>query len=89
MLDNKFLQELSRRLSAIMPMAEELSGEVRTKIEQQLKKSFADLDLLSREEFEGQARTLERAQQRIAELESQLSQLESRLDQINGRSSDE
>ena len=86
MLDNNFLRELSQRLAAIIPMAEELSGELRTKIEQQLKRSFAELDLLSREEFDSQTRTLKRAEQKIQELESLVLQLDSKLSEIEQQS---
>ncbi len=89
MLDNNFLRELAQRLSAILPMAEELSGELRTKIEQLLKQSFAELDLLSREEFDAQAKALKRAEQRIQELESLILELDSKLTEIERRSSDD
>ena len=87
MLDNNFLRELSRRLSAIFPMAEELGGELRTKIEQQLKQSFSGLDLLSREEFDAQTKALKRAEQRIQELESLVQELDAKLAEIEQKSS--
>ena len=89
MLDNNFLRELAQRLSAILPMAEELSGELRTKIEQLLKQSFAELDLLSREEFDAQSKALRRAEQRIQELESLILELDSKLTEIERRSADD
>lgn len=89
MLDNNFLRELSRRLSAILPKAGKLGGELRTKIEQQLKQSFAELDILSREEFDAQAKALKRAEQRIQELESLVLELDSKLTEIERRSSPE
>ena len=82
MLDKSFLDELSKRLSSLLPMAEEVREEVRTKIEQQLKKSFAALDLLSREEFDAQRNALKRAEQRIQELEATLAELGTRLDEL-------
>lgn len=83
MLDNAFLNDLSNRLAALMPAAENLRSEVRTKMEQALKQAFADLDLLSREEFHAQAAALERANQRIEELDSLVSELEKRLDKLS------
>ena len=88
MLDKSFLDELSKRLSSLLPMAEEVREEVRTKIEQQLKKSFAALDLLSREEFDAQRNALKRAEQRIQELEATLAELGTRLDAFEKASSD-
>ena len=59
MFNNKFLEDLSARLSALIPLAEEVREESRTKIEQLLKSSFAGLDLLSREEFDAQRQALQ------------------------------
>lgn len=89
MLDNDFLNKLSQRLTAILPLASEMQSEVRTKIEQQLQSSFARLDLLSRTEFEAQAAALERAQQRVQELETLLAKLDARLGEIESRSASE
>ena len=89
MLDKNFLDDLSKRLSSLLPMAEEVRDEFRTKIEQQLKKSFAALDLLSREEFDAQNNALKRAEARIEELETTLLQLGSRLDELEKSSADD
>lgn len=89
MLDKSFLQDLSKRLSALLPMADEVREELRTRIEQQLKKSFVALDLLSREEFDAQANALKRAQRRVQELEASLAELASSLDQLENRSADD
>lgn len=88
MLDKDFLEDLSKRLASLLPMAAEVREELRTKIEQQLKKSFAALDLLSREEFEAQSNALERAESRIQELEATLAELGSRLDELEQASPD-
>ena len=83
MIDNKFMQDISDRLSAVLPKAGEMGAEARTKMEQQLKKSFASLDLLSREEFEGQVKALQRAEQRISELETTIASLEAKMDGLD------
>lgn len=82
MFDKSFLDDLSARLSSLLPMADEVREDLRTKIEQQLKKSFAALDLLSREEFDAQSNALKRAEARIQDLESTLAELSSRLDEF-------
>ena len=82
MLDNSLLKDLSNRLAALLPAAEHLRSELRTNIEQVLKKGLADLDVLSREEFAAQAEALERAQQRITELEGAIAELEARIDGV-------
>ena len=72
MFNNSFFEDLSSRLSAIIPLGEEVRDDLRTKIEQLLKSSFANLDLLSREEFDAQRQALGRAEKRIEELEQTL-----------------
>ncbi|GJM12025.1 MAG: hypothetical protein DHS20C12_04280 [Pseudohongiella sp.] len=87
MFSNTFLEDLASRLSAVIPLAEELREESRTKIEQLLKSSFAGLDLLSREEFDSQRNALRRAEERIGELEGTLTALTEKLDQLEAQSS--
>ena len=86
MFNSKFVEDLSARLSAMIPLAEEVREDVRTKIEQLLKSSFAGLDLLSREEFDAQRTALERAEKRIRELEESLSELTEKMDQFEEQS---
>ena len=86
MFNSKFVEDLSARLSAMIPLAEEVREELRTKIEQLLKGSFAGLDLLSREEFDTQRTALERAEKRIRELEESLSELSEKVDQFEEQS---
>jgi len=89
MLNNKFFEDLSTRLSSLVPLAEEVREDLRTNIERLLKSSFANLDLLSREEFDAQRTALERAEKRIAELEGSLSKLGDKLDQLQKQSARE
>jgi BMFP domain-containing protein YqiC len=86
MFNSKFVEDLSARLSAMIPLAEEVREDLRTKIEQLLKSSFAGLDLLSREDFDAQRTALERAEKRIRELEESLSELTEKMDQFEEQS---
>lgn len=86
MFNNSFFQELSSRLSSLLPLADQAREELRTKIEQVLKNSFASLDLLTREEFDAQRQALQRAERRIAELEETLAGLDAKLAEIEDRS---
>ncbi|MBL4729330.1 MAG: accessory factor UbiK family protein [Gammaproteobacteria bacterium] len=86
MFNTKFIEDLSARLSAMIPLAGEVREELRTKIEQLLKNSFAGLDLLSREEFDAQRAALERAEKHIKELEKSLSELSEKIDHLEGPS---
>ena len=86
MFNNKFIEDLSARLSAVVPLAAEVREELRTKIERLLKRSFAGLDLLSREEFDTQRAALERADKRIKDLEESLSELTEKMGQFEEQS---
>ena len=86
MLDNSFLKDLSDRLVTLLPAAESLRDDVRNQIEQTLKKTFASLDLLTREEFDAQVQSLERSKHRIEELENLVTELEEKLDALNSPS---
>lgn len=79
MPNHQIFQELSRRLAELVPAAESMRQDIRTKMEQILKQGFTELNLLTEEEFQSRVAGLERAQQRIAELEQQIKELEQRL----------
>jgi len=89
MLNNDHLRELSDRLSRLVPAAEELRIEARTKIEQALKQSLSEMGMLTKEEFDAQARALRRAEDRIEELEKVISKLEETISQRSSESSAE
>ncbi len=80
MVDNSLLNELNRRLSALIPAANGLRDDLRTKIEQTVKAAFQEFDLLSREEFDSQTQALRRAEARITELETVIDELEKRIE---------
>ncbi len=86
MSNNEFLNRLSRQLAALVPMAEELRADLRTKMEQLLHSSLNDLDILSRSEFEAQKQALQRAQQRVKDLEIMLERLDNRLSELEAQS---
>lgn len=78
-MEKRLLDELSDRLAGLLPAANQLRRETRAKVEQTLKNGLKEMDILTHEEFEAQARTLARAQQRVKELEALIADLESRL----------
>ena len=78
-MDKRLLDELSARLASLMPAATELRDETRSKVEKTLKNGLKELDMLTRDEFDTQARALDRAQKRVTELEKLIADLESRL----------
>ena len=78
-MDKRLLDELSAHLASLMPAANELRHETRSKVEKTLKRGLKELNILTRDEFDTQARALDRARQRVAELEKLIADLESRL----------
>ena len=87
MHNKKLLDELASRLSSALPFAREVSGELCTKIEQQLTRGLGELDLPTRSEFDAQTQSLRRAESRIEELGNTIEELEKRLAQFEETSS--
>ena len=82
MLDKRFLDDLNNKIAQLLPRAEALGEDARKALRQLLQKSFDGLNILTQEDFDASARALERAQQRIAELENKMSNLEQQLENI-------
>ena len=76
MIDKNFLEQLSARLSEILPAP----GPIRADIEKQffslLQSSLGKLNLVTREEFDTQLKVLQRAEQTITDLEAKIADLE-------------
>ena len=76
---NSIINEITQRVSSLIPVNNDIREDLRTKIEQTVKSAFDKLDVLSLEEFESQAQTLKRAENRIAELELLINLLEKQI----------
>jgi len=82
-MDNRqFLDSLSRRISELLPKAAELGEEGRTAVRQILQKSLTELNVITQEEFDARDRALQRAQQRVDELEQQVRELERQVQSL-------
>ena len=77
MKDNSIFRELSGRLLRLFPPAGNLRGRLQSRIHSTLKLAFEEYGLITKDEFDQQLRTLNRAQARIDKLEKTLDQLES------------
>lgn len=74
MLDPKFLEDLSARISAAL--AATPAADLEKNLRAMLIAAFAKLDLVTREDFEVQKDLLARAQSRLAALDARLAELE-------------
>ena len=80
-MENMQLDELARRFIAGLPAAVNgMRAELEANFRAALQGTASRFDLTSRSEFDVQAKVLERARARIAELEARLGALEQRLD---------
>ena len=82
MIDRRFIDSLSTRISQLFPRAGELGEEGRAALRQILQKNLAELNILTKEEFDARDRALKRAEQRVEELERQVRDLEQKLNQL-------
>lgn len=82
MIDRQFLDSLSARISQLFPRAGEIGEEGREAVHQVLQKSLAELNILTKEEFDARDRALKRAEERVEELERQIGDLEQKINQL-------
>lgn len=76
MIDTKPLDELARRMSALI--AATPAKDVERNLRALLTSALGRLDLVTREEFDLQREALARARERLAALEQQIAELENR-----------
>lgn len=77
-MNRRLLDDLGEQLNQLLPRAGALGEETRQQVRAAIQRAVARLDLPDREEFERQREALERAEQRIAELEKLVVALEER-----------
>lgn len=87
MLDPKQLDELARRFSESLPPGlREFQQEVEKNVRAVMQSTFTRMDLITRDEFDAQAKMLARTRARLEELERQVAELESTLKSAAGTS---
>lgn len=74
MIDPKFFEDLSARISAAL--AATPAADIEKNLRAMLTAQFARLDLVTREDFDIQKELLARAQARLTQLEARLAELE-------------
>ncbi|MDJ0778245.1 MAG: accessory factor UbiK family protein [Gammaproteobacteria bacterium] len=81
MLDPQTLNQLSEKIGELLPPGlqaakKDFDARVKTLLQQQL----AQFEMVSREEFDLQARVLQRTREKLEQVEAQIAELEKRLD---------
>jgi len=74
MLDNKIIDDISRRISGLI--TESPMADIEKHLKPLLQAAFAKLDLVTREEFDVQAQVLQRTREQLNQLEQRLASLE-------------
>jgi hypothetical protein len=77
MIDSKTLDDLTRKLSRLLPAdLDILKQDMEKNIRATLQSTFQKLDLVTREEFDVQTEVLNRTREKIEALEKKLAELE-------------
>ena len=77
MLDNQTINQLSDKISALLPPGlQQVKADFDTRVKQLLQQQLANLEMVSREDFEIQRRVLERTRAKLEAVESRLEVLE-------------
>lgn len=77
MLQNKFLEDVSSKISQLI--AESPASEIEKNLKALLQSAFAKMDLVTREEFDTQTQVLLKAREQLNLLEQKLAELETKL----------
>jgi BMFP domain-containing protein YqiC len=80
MLDNQTINRLSDKIGQLLPSGlQQAKSDFETQIKMLLQQQLAQLDFVSREEFDIQSRVLQRTRSKLEVLEQKLDQLEKNL----------
>ena len=81
MQQNRLFEELSGRISSLL--AQSPAKDIEKNLRALLTSFFAKLDLVTREEFDVQAKLLARSREQINALETRIAELEARASKLN------
>ena len=79
MINKQILDDIAEQISRKLPQLNALGQDVSNNVKALVQQNLSKLDLVTREEFDAQQRALQRAEEKIAELETLLTELESQL----------
>jgi hypothetical protein len=81
MLDNQSIKRLSDKINQLLPSGlQQIKGDFDARLKVLLQQQLSALELVSREEFDIQARVLQRTRAKLEDLEQKLKQLEQKLE---------
>jgi ubiquinone biosynthesis accessory factor UbiK len=81
MQQNRLFEELSSKVNALL--AQSPAKDVEKNVRALMTSFFGRLDLVTREEFDVQARLLERSREQLSALEARVAELEARVSKSN------
>ena len=80
MLDNQSINRLSDRINALLPpQLQQVKSDFDQRLKTLLQQQLSEFEFVSREEFDIQARVLQRTRAKLEALETRLGELESKL----------
>ncbi len=81
MIDNQNINQLSDKISGLLPPGlQQVKADFDARLRQLLQQQLANLEMVSREEFDIQTRVLERTRAKLEAVETRLEELEQMLD---------
>tara|TARA_Y100001963_G_C6723724_1_gene420369 strand:- start:826 stop:1113 length:288 start_codon:yes stop_codon:yes gene_type:complete len=76
MIDAKKIEDIAKQIgNAIPPQVRQFADDVEAKVKQVLQNKLADMDFVSREEFDVQRQVLLRTREKLGQLEQQVAAL--------------
>jgi ubiquinone biosynthesis accessory factor UbiK len=81
MIDNKTINSLSEKINDLLPPGlQQVKTDFDARLKTLLQQQLANYEMVSREEFDIQARVLARTREKLEKLESRLQELEAKSD---------
>ena len=81
MIDNQTVNRLSEKINDLLPpQLQQVKSDFDARLKSLLQQQLSNLEMVSREEFEIQARVLARTREKLEKLEARLQELERNLD---------
>ncbi|MBQ4844245.1 accessory factor UbiK family protein [Pseudoalteromonas sp. MMG005] len=81
MINPTKIEEIAKQISSNMPQGvKNLADTFESKTKQAIQNKLAEMDFVSREEFDIQSKVLIRTREKLAELEAKVAEIEAQLD---------